>query len=84
MHIHRLAADGRVFLTEHAKRRNPAAGKKPLTIIEITSVLEKGQITEGPTEDIEVETGGSSRWSGRETATSMSWWGCSSLKTTCW
>lgn len=56
-HIHALASSGSVFLKEHAKRRKPEAGKFPLTIVEIILVLERGRITEGPVEDIEVEGG---------------------------
>jgi hypothetical protein len=56
-HIHALAASGHIFLRIHARRRKPEVGKFPLTIIEITFVLERGRVTEGPTEDIEIEGG---------------------------
>jgi hypothetical protein len=55
--IHALAESGHVFLLEHAKRRQPAAGKLPLTKVEIVNVLRVGRITEGPSQDIEIADG---------------------------
>lgn len=48
---------GRVFLTEHAKKRNPKSGKYPLTKAEIVDVLSFGHVVEGPAPDILLANG---------------------------
>lgn len=57
--IHRIVISdsGRVYLTKHARERNPSIGKRPLTRMEIVTVLESGSITEGPSEDIKLGGG---------------------------
>ena len=47
----------RVFLLTHAKRRDPASGKNPLTKQEILHVLEAGMIVEGPSQDLMIKDG---------------------------
>jgi len=47
----------KVALTNHAKTRNPSAGKYPLTGEQIRNCLLNGSITEGPFRDIKEEGG---------------------------
>ena len=55
--IDALVQAGRVALTLHAKERDPARGKYPLTREQITNCLLQGAISEGPVPDIR-ETNG--------------------------
>ncbi len=47
----------KVRLTEHAKKRDPASGKLPLTKKEIMAALEHGTIVEGPYPDLKMPGG---------------------------
>lgn len=47
----------RVFLTAHAKRRDPSAGKHPLTVSQIHACLLKGTVTEPPAPDLKMSEG---------------------------
>lgn len=47
----------KVRLTEHAKKRDPASGKLPLTKREIMATLEHGSIVEGPFSDRQIAGG---------------------------
>ena len=57
IHTIALTDSGRVYLTNHARLRDPDGGKRPLTKPEILAVLEYGRIIEGPVEDIKVAGG---------------------------
>jgi hypothetical protein len=55
--IEALVRAGKMALTGHAKIRDPARGKYPLTREQIQNCLLNGSITEGPAPDIK-EAGG--------------------------
>ncbi len=57
--VHSIATSDprRVFLTRHARVRDAAAAKPPLSRAEIVEVLRSGRISEGPVEDIRVANG---------------------------
>ena len=50
--IRKLAESDRIAFTQHAKRRDPAVGKFPLTREQVKNCLIHGVITEDPTPDI--------------------------------
>ena len=50
--VRALAASSRIAFTLHAKTRNPAARKFPLTREQVKNCLIHGVITEGPVPDI--------------------------------
>lgn len=52
-----LALGDRIAFTLHAKKRNPAAGKFPLTREQVKNCLIHGVITEGPSPDIKAANG---------------------------
>ena len=55
--IRSLALSDRIAFTLHAKKRNPIAGKFPLTREQVKNCLIHGVITEGPAPDIKVVNG---------------------------
>jgi hypothetical protein len=50
--VRALALSDRIAFTLHAKTRNPAAGKFPLTREQVRNCLIHGVVTEGPAPDI--------------------------------
>ena len=52
-----LALGDRIVFTLHAKKRNPAGGKFPLTREQVKNCLIHGVITEGPAPDLKEPNG---------------------------
>ena len=50
--IRTLALGDRIVFTQHAKKRDPAGGKFPLTREQVKNCLIHGVVTEGPAPDI--------------------------------
>ncbi len=55
--VEALALSDRIAFTTHAKRRNPASGKFPLTREQVKNCLIHGVVTEGPAPDIKEPNG---------------------------
>lgn len=55
--VRKLAEGDRIAVTLHAKKRNPAGGKFPLTREQVKNCLIHGIITEGPAPDIKEPDG---------------------------
>ena len=55
--VRKLAESDQIAFTLHAKLRNPAAGKFPLTREQVKNCLIHGVITEGPAPDIKEADG---------------------------
>ena len=55
--VRTLAAGDRIAFTSHAKERNPAGGKFPLTREQVKNCLMHGVVTEGPAPDIKEPDG---------------------------
>jgi hypothetical protein len=52
---------GRITFTDHAKKRDPKAGKKPIDVRTAQACLLKGVVTEDPSLDIKLANG----WKGK-------------------
>lgn len=52
-----LALGDRILFTLHAKKRNPARGKFPLTREQVKNCLVHGVVTEGPAPDLKEPNG---------------------------
>ena len=52
-----LALGDRIVFTLHAKKRNPAGGKFPLTREQVKNCLIHGVVTEGPAPDLKEPNG---------------------------
>lgn len=55
--VRKLAEADQIAFTAHAKIRDPARGKFPLTREQVKNCLMHGVITEGPTQDIREQNG---------------------------
>ena len=55
--VRKLAESDRIAFTEHARKRDPARGKFPLTREQVRNCLIHGVITEGPSQDIKEPNG---------------------------
>ncbi|HEV8389443.1 MAG TPA: hypothetical protein VGQ35_06360 [Dongiaceae bacterium] len=55
--VRALALGDRIAFTLHAKRRDPAGGKFPLTREQVKNCLIHGVVTEGPARDIKEPDG---------------------------